>query len=194
VAAGLLALALVGAVVGAVAVAPLCAVPAGSVAWAANSASTNVSATIDVAAFKTFGKVLGEDTHAPIAQAQVIIAGTTEDGRGFTRTTFTDSDGLYVFPGVPLGTYDIRVRPPNGSDYLSAKVASLHVDHNDYQVPTIYLASTKKRPPSGNLAHTGERLGAIALIVISALVFLGLIFLILFFLLRRRKHDDDPDE
>jgi hypothetical protein len=180
----------------------LWAAPVQGPAWADNDGATTVSATITVAAVRTSGQVLAKGSNAPIAGATVVISGTTEDGRDFTRTATTDANGNYVFPGIPIGVYNVTANPPAGSDYLSGKLSGLDINHNDYQVPTIYLAFTKVTP-SGNhpvnpiiraLAQTGERLGPIGLTLIAIFLFLGILFIILFLLARRRKRDDDDDD
>src|SRR5258708_17370070 len=45
-------------------------------------------------------------TNAPVPEAKITIL---NDSTGFTRSMDANEDGLYVFPNLSLGTYDVTI-------------------------------------------------------------------------------------
>ncbi len=55
-----------------------------------------------------------DSTGAVVANANVSL---TDEATHVKRTTKSDGSGLYVFPGVPIGTYDLSVTAPGFKTY-----------------------------------------------------------------------------
>ena len=56
-----------------------------------------------------------DSTGAVVANAAVSL---TDEATQVKRTTKSDPSGLYGFPGVPIGTYDLTVAAPGFKTYL----------------------------------------------------------------------------
>jgi hypothetical protein len=85
------------------------------VAVAAGAAVPGIDARLQLGATVT-GRVIGSDTHAPIAEAQVCA---------FTQyiCTETGSDGTYSLGGLPAGAEKFSVEPPTAGGYASRYTA-----------------------------------------------------------------------
>ena len=55
-----------------------------------------------------------DSTGAFVAKATVTL---NDESTHVARTTTTDNAGVYVFPGVPIGTYDLGVTAPGFKTY-----------------------------------------------------------------------------
>ena len=60
-----------------------------------------------------------DPTHAVIAGASVAVKG---EDTGFARTTTTNSSGIYVFPDLPVGSYQIEVGSPGFKASVLTKI------------------------------------------------------------------------
>src|SRR5580658_5123833 len=63
--------------------------------------------------------VVTDPTGAVVPQASVIL---TDESTRVTRKSTTDGAGVYVFPGVPITTYDITVSAPGFKTYEQKRI------------------------------------------------------------------------
>ncbi len=60
-----------------------------------------------------------DSTGAVVPQASVVL---TDESTQVLRKTTSDNAGVYLFPGVPISTYDIAVTAPGFSTYVQSKI------------------------------------------------------------------------
>jgi hypothetical protein len=75
-------------------------------------------------AHRVSGTIVSSINLQPVANATVRVLNTP------IPTATTDSNGMYSFPSVPDGSYDLQVSPPVGVRCLSAQTRSIVVDQD----------------------------------------------------------------
>jgi hypothetical protein len=71
------------------------------------------------------------------------VTATSRD-TGETRTTATNQQGEYVFPDLPAGIYDVRIKQPNFKEYVS-KGVEIHVSSTAVVDATLQLGSANEQ-------------------------------------------------
>src|SRR5258707_5712140 len=75
-------------------------------------------------AHRVSGTVVSSINGQPIANASVRVLNTP------IPATSTDANGMYSFPSVPEGSYDLQVTPPAGVRCLSPRTVAIVVDQD----------------------------------------------------------------
>jgi hypothetical protein len=83
----------------------------------------NLSCTLGPA-HRVSGTVVSSINGQPIANASVRVLNTP------IPATSTDANGMYSFPSVPDGSYDLQVSPPSGVRCLSPRTVAIVVDQD----------------------------------------------------------------
>ena len=72
----------------------------------------------------SFGGNVVDSNNAVLPQSQVIVRNVDT---GFTQTATTDQSGAFLFPRLPVGSYELRVERPGFSTYVQTGI-TLTVD------------------------------------------------------------------
>src|SRR5205085_4258884 len=105
----------------------------------------------------TFGLAILATGHAVAQQATASVNGTVSDPSGalvagakvtlrnlstnIARTVNTNKDGEYVFPSMPIGTYELNVEQPGFVKYVQTGI-TLQINENARQNVSLKVGST----------------------------------------------------
>ena len=88
----------------------------------------------------SFGGNVVDSNNAVLPQSQVIVRNVDT---GFTQSTTTDQSGAFLFPRLPIGSYELRVELPGFSTYVQTGI-TLTVDQAATQTVVMQIGQVSE--------------------------------------------------